>query len=150
MYYVYFAYHIIYFLKLQSSMFKKLCEQVINKKELCKDEDKMFLVEKEIEIMSQLDHPNIVKLYEVYVNSEEVNRIFCLKVLLSSYKLKRKFEDLWFEIFFWPENFPLYTYKSCCFPTDKSLNLTFKTLFLGKVQINKINFSRFFLHLKGL
>ena len=49
-------------------MFQKLCEQVINKKELCKDEDKMFLVEKEIEIMSQLDHPNIVKLYEVYVN----------------------------------------------------------------------------------
>ena len=68
-------------------MFKKLCEQVINKKELCKDEDKMFLVEKEIEIMSQLDHPNIVKLYEVYVNSEEVNRIFCLKVLLFSYKI---------------------------------------------------------------
>ncbi len=57
-------------------MFQKLCEQVINKKELCKDEDKMFLVEKEIEIMSQLDHPNIVKLYEVYVNSEEVNKYF--------------------------------------------------------------------------
>ena len=57
-------------------MLKKLCEQVINKKELCKDEDKMFLVEKEIEIMSQLDHPNIVKLYEVYVNSEEVNKYF--------------------------------------------------------------------------
>jgi len=46
--------------------------KVINKAELCRDEDKMFLVEKEIEIMSQLDHPNIVKLYEVYVNSEEV------------------------------------------------------------------------------
>jgi len=46
--------------------------KVINKSELCKDQDKMFLVEKEIEIMSQLDHPNIVKLYEVYVNEEEV------------------------------------------------------------------------------
>jgi len=46
--------------------------KVINKEELCADEDKMFLVEKEIEIMSQLDHPNIVKLYEVYVNPEEV------------------------------------------------------------------------------
>jgi len=46
--------------------------KVINKEELCKDEDKMFLVDKEIEIMAQLDHPNIVKLYEVYVNSEEV------------------------------------------------------------------------------
>ena len=40
--------------------------------ELCKDEDKMFLVDKEIEIMAQLDHQHIVKLYEVYVNSEEV------------------------------------------------------------------------------
>jgi len=46
--------------------------KVINKDELCKDEDKMFLVDKEIEIMAQLDHPNIVKLYEVYVNSEQV------------------------------------------------------------------------------
>eukprot|EP00088_Acartia_fossae_P060496 TRINITY_DN7245_c2_g1_i10.p1 TRINITY_DN7245_c2_g1~~TRINITY_DN7245_c2_g1_i10.p1 ORF type:complete len:532 (-),score=130.17 TRINITY_DN7245_c2_g1_i10:305-1900(-) len=46
--------------------------KVINKNELCKDEDKMFLVDKEIEIMAQLDHPNIVKLYEVYINSEEV------------------------------------------------------------------------------
>lgn len=46
--------------------------KVINKAELCKDEDKMFLVDKEIEIMAQLDHQNIVKLYEVYVNSEEV------------------------------------------------------------------------------
>ena len=35
----------------------------------------MFLVDKEIEIMAQLDHPNIVKLYEVYVNSEEVSTI---------------------------------------------------------------------------
>ncbi len=46
--------------------------QVINKEELCREENKMFLIEKEIEIMSQLDHPNVVKLYEVYVNEEEV------------------------------------------------------------------------------
>jgi hypothetical protein len=45
---------------------------VINKEELCREENKMFLIEKEIEIMSQLDHPNVVKLYEVYVNEEEV------------------------------------------------------------------------------
>ena len=50
--------------------------QVINKEELCREEDKMFLIEKEIEIMSQLDHPNIVKLYEVYVNQEEVNGFY--------------------------------------------------------------------------
>ena len=76
-------------------MFKKLCEQVINKKELCKDEDKMFLVEKEIEIMSQLDHPNIVKLYEVYVNSEEVKRIFYYFHIKSIFQgVTRKFEDL--------------------------------------------------------
>lgn len=46
--------------------------KVINKEELCREENKMFLIEKEIEIMSQLDHPNVVKLYEVYVNEEEV------------------------------------------------------------------------------
>jgi len=46
--------------------------KVINKNELCKDEDKMFLVDKEIEIMAQFDHQHIVKLYEVYVNAEEV------------------------------------------------------------------------------
>ena len=39
--------------------------KIIDKQELCKDEDKMFLVDKEIEIMSQLDHPNIVRLYGV-------------------------------------------------------------------------------------
>jgi serine/threonine protein kinase len=56
--------------------------QVINKEELCREENKMFLVEKEIEIMSQLDHPNIVKLYEVYVNDEEVGqRLGLLKTL---------------------------------------------------------------------
>lgn len=46
--------------------------KIIDKEELCKDEDKMFLVDKEIEIMSQLDHPNIVKLFEVYENKKEV------------------------------------------------------------------------------
>ena len=45
---------------------------MIDKAELCKDEDKMFLVDKEIEIMSQLDHPPIVRLYEVYENEAEV------------------------------------------------------------------------------
>ena len=47
--------------------------KVIDKAELCKEEDKMFLVDKEIEIMSQLDHPHIVRLYEVYENEAEVN-----------------------------------------------------------------------------
>ena len=47
--------------------------KIIDKQELCKDEDKMFLVDKEIEIMSQLDHPNIVRLYEVYESKTEVN-----------------------------------------------------------------------------
>ena len=46
--------------------------KVIDKAELCKEEDKMFLVDKEIEIMSQLDHPHIVRLYEVYENEAEV------------------------------------------------------------------------------
>jgi len=46
--------------------------KIIDKEELCKDEDKMFLVDKEIEIMSQLDHPNIVRLFEVYENRKEV------------------------------------------------------------------------------
>ena len=46
--------------------------KIIDKQELCQDEDKMFLVDKEIEIMSQLDHPCIVKLYEVYENDKEV------------------------------------------------------------------------------
>jgi len=46
--------------------------KVIDKEELCKDEDKMFLIDKEIEIMSQLDHSNIVKLFEVYENKKEV------------------------------------------------------------------------------
>jgi len=46
--------------------------KIIDKEELCKDEDKMFLVDKEIEIMSQLDHPNIVRLFEVYENKKEV------------------------------------------------------------------------------
>jgi len=46
--------------------------KIIDKEELCKDEDKMFLVDKEIEIMSQLDHPNIVRLYEVYESKTEV------------------------------------------------------------------------------
>jgi len=46
--------------------------KIIDKDELCKDEDKMFLVDKEIEIMSQLDHPNIVRLYEVYESKSEV------------------------------------------------------------------------------
>ena len=45
---------------------------MIDKAELCKDEDKMFLVDKEIEIMSQLDHPHIIRLYEVYENESEV------------------------------------------------------------------------------
>ena len=48
--------------------------KIIDKDELCKDEDKMFLVDKEIEIMSQLDHPNIVRLYEVYESKTEVKR----------------------------------------------------------------------------
>jgi calcium/calmodulin-dependent protein kinase I len=46
--------------------------KIIDKEELCKEEDKMFLVDKEIEIMSQLDHPNIVRLFEVYENRKEV------------------------------------------------------------------------------
>ena len=46
--------------------------KVIDKAELCRDGDKMFLVDREIEIMSQLDHPNIVRLYEVYENEAEV------------------------------------------------------------------------------
>ena len=46
--------------------------KIIDKEELCKDEDKMFLVDKEIEIMSQLNHPNIVRLYEVYESKTEV------------------------------------------------------------------------------
>ena len=46
--------------------------KIIDKEELCKDEDKMFLVDKEIEIMSQLDHHNIVRLYEVYESKLEV------------------------------------------------------------------------------
>eukprot|EP00092_Neocalanus_flemingeri_P010801 GFUD01011631.1.p1 GENE.GFUD01011631.1~~GFUD01011631.1.p1 ORF type:complete len:514 (-),score=113.21 GFUD01011631.1:121-1662(-) len=46
--------------------------KIIDKEELCKDGDKMFLVDKEIEIMSQLDHPNIVRLFEVYENKKEV------------------------------------------------------------------------------
>ena len=49
--------------------------KIIDKEELCKDEDKMFLVDKEIEIMSQLDHPNIVRLYEVFESKKEVNFI---------------------------------------------------------------------------
>jgi serine/threonine protein kinase len=57
--------------------------QVINKEELCREENKMFLVEKEIEIMSQLDHPNIVKLYEVYVNDEEVEKRATAKMIIS-------------------------------------------------------------------
>ena len=48
--------------------------KIIDKEELCKDEDKMFLVDKEIEIMSQLDHPNIVRLFEVYENRKEVSK----------------------------------------------------------------------------
>ena len=48
--------------------------KIIDKQELCKDEDKMFLVDKEIEIMSQLDHPNIVRLYEVYESKTEVSK----------------------------------------------------------------------------
>ena len=46
--------------------------KIIDKEELCKDEDKMFLVDKEIEIMSQLDHSNIVRLFEVFENEEKV------------------------------------------------------------------------------
>ena len=46
--------------------------KIIDKEELNKDEDKMFLVDKEIEIMSQLDHPHIVRLYEVYESKTEV------------------------------------------------------------------------------
>lgn len=46
--------------------------KIIDKQELCKDEDKMFLVDKEIEIMSQLDHHHIVRLYEVYESKTEV------------------------------------------------------------------------------
>ena len=49
--------------------------KVIDKEELCKDEDKMFLIDKEIEIMSQLDHSNIVKLFEVYENKNEVSQL---------------------------------------------------------------------------
>ena len=49
--------------------------KIIDKEELNKDEDKMFLVDKEIEIMSQLDHPNVVKLLEVYENKQEVTII---------------------------------------------------------------------------
>ena len=49
--------------------------KVIDKAELCKEEDKMFLVDKEIEIMSQLDHPHIVRLYEVYENEAEVYKV---------------------------------------------------------------------------
>ena len=49
--------------------------KIIDKEELCKDEDKMFLVDKEIEIMSQLDHPNIVRLYEVYESKAEVRTL---------------------------------------------------------------------------
>ena len=49
--------------------------KVIDKAELCKEEDKMFLVDKEIEIMSQLDHPHIVRLYEVYENEAEVRKV---------------------------------------------------------------------------
>ena len=47
--------------------------KIIDKEELCKDDDKMFLVDKEIEIMSQLDHENIVRLYEVYESKTEVS-----------------------------------------------------------------------------
>ena len=47
--------------------------KIIDKEELNKDEDKMFLVDKEIEIMSQLDHPHIVRLYEVYESKTEVS-----------------------------------------------------------------------------
>ena len=43
------------------------------KSKFWKDEDKMFLVDKEIEIMSQLDHPHIVRLYEVYESKTEVS-----------------------------------------------------------------------------
>ena len=46
--------------------------KIIDKEELNKDEDKMFLVDKEIEIMSQLDHLNVVRLYEVYESKTEV------------------------------------------------------------------------------
>lgn len=46
--------------------------KVIDKRELCREGDKMFLVDKEIEIMSQLDHAHIVRLYEVYENETEV------------------------------------------------------------------------------
>ena len=49
--------------------------KIIDKEELCKDEDKMFLVDKEIEIMSQLDHHHIVRLYEVYESKTEVTLI---------------------------------------------------------------------------
>ena len=47
--------------------------KIIDKEELCKNDDKMFLVDKEIEIMSQLDHENIVRLYEVYESKTEVS-----------------------------------------------------------------------------
>ena len=50
--------------------------KVIDKAELCKEEDKMFLVDKEIEIMSQLDHPHIIRLYEVYENKSEVCKAY--------------------------------------------------------------------------
>lgn len=48
--------------------------KIIDKEELCKNDDKMFLVDKEIEIMSQLDHENIVRLYEVYESKTEVSK----------------------------------------------------------------------------
>jgi len=46
--------------------------KIIDKEELCREEDKMFLVDKEIEIMSQLDHEHIIRLLEVYENNREV------------------------------------------------------------------------------
>ena len=58
--------------------------KIIDKEELCKDEDKMFLVDKEIEIMSQLDHPNIVRLFEVYENRKEVSYTTDHRILKAS------------------------------------------------------------------